>query len=227
MLSSTRTLRRTYRRARQNRSIRTRFGLTLIELLLVLVIMVIAAALVVPRLSEAEGRRSLLTAADQLNGSLVSTRQQSLAAGQTMFLIYQAGTPLYAVVPEPIDDETRNQFDQVTTMLSQVAGSYDPATDQGGLLEGTTGIRKLPVGTQFLSGVSGIAQANDMSGMQAEILGMPYVAFAPDGTTDDAVLELVNEETDQIAIQLRGLTGTARVGELIPAGSIVGGTVQP
>lgn len=204
-----------------------RRGLTLIELLLVLVIIVIAAALVVPRLSEAEGRRALMTAADQLHGSLVSARQQSVAEGQSVFLIYQAGTPLYAVVPEPIDDETRTQFDQVTTTLSQVIGTYDPATDEGGTLNDTTGIRKLPLGTQFLSGEAGSAQANDISGMQAEILGLPYIAFAPDGTTDDAVLELINEDSDQVSIQLRGLTGTARIGELLPGNMIVGSAVQP
>jgi len=202
-------------------------GLTLIELMLVLVIMVIAAALVVPRLSDAESRRALQTAADQLNGSLVSARQESLAAGQSMFVIYQTGTPLYAVVPEPIDEASRTEFDRVTTWLSQFADTYDPAQDAGNTPEGTPGIRKLPLGTQFLTGESGVAQASDNSGVQAEILGLPFITFAPDGTTDDSVVELVNEDSDRIVIQLRGLTGTARVGELIPAGSLTAGVAQP
>ena len=203
-----------------------RDGLTLIELLLVLVIFAITAALVFPRLFDAESRQSLRGAADQLNGSLVSTRHQSMAEGQSLFLLYQVGTPLYAVVAEPLDDETRGQFDQVTTTLSQIADSYEQDNDFVFTLDGTTGIRTLPTGIRFFGGESGVGQANDTSAIQAEIAGLPFIAFAPDGTTDDAVIELVNDDLDVIAIQLRGLTGTPRIGEMT-SGIPIGGPVQP
>ena len=93
-------------------------------------------------------------------------------------------------------------------------------------LEGTTGIRKLPIGTRFLASETATAQANDVSSIQAEISGLPFITFAPDGTTDDAVVELVNDDFDRIAIQLRGLTGTARIGELM-LGTQNGGPIQP
>ena len=194
---------------------RFRGGLTLVELLLVLVIMVIAAALVVPRLFNSQQRQTLRSAADQLNAVLLSTRQQSMVDGQQLFLLYEAGTPFFAVVPEPMDDTTRGEFEQVTSTLSQIASSYDPANEVAGSLRGTTGIRKLPMGTRFLAGDTGVAGPSDLTTIAADISGLPFVAFAPDGTTDDAILELVNDDFDRIAVQLRGLTGTSQVGELV------------
>ena len=186
------------------------------ELLLVLVIMAIMAAMVLPRLFEVEARQALRSAADQLNGNMVDARQQAMVSGQTMFMLFQFETGLYGVVPEPIDQETIATFEQVTQLLTQAAES-SRMTGTGGStnLSQITGIEQLPAGVKFLTGQAGVAQTNDTSAIQADLSGLPYIAFAPDGTTDDTIIQLISEEQDRITVQLRGLTGAIRIGELV------------
>lgn len=202
---------------------RVRSGFTLMELMLVLAITAIVAAFVIPRLFNVQGREVLRNGANQLSGAMLDARHQAISTGQTTFLMYQANSGLYAIAPEPIDEASSEQFNQVTQLLSQVASSASsPAAD--GLADYQTGnsgvVEQLPRGVRFLVGQTGEAQENDMQGIQAEISGLPYVAFAPDGTSDDAILELTNEDLDRITVQLRGLTGAVRVGELVPNGVV-------
>lgn len=194
---------------------RMRQGLSLMELLLVLVIMAVVAAMILPQLFGVEARQALRSAADQLNGTMVDARQQAMVSGQTMFMLFQFETGLYAVVPEPIDQETTARFDQVTNLLTQAAeSSRMSGMETSTNLSNITGVEQLPSGARFLTGQAGVAQPNDTSAIQADLSGLPYIAFAPDGTTDDAIIQLISEEQDRITVQLRGLTGAIRIGEL-------------
>lgn len=221
-----RSRRRTTQRSRAGRK-RERHGFSLMELLLVLAIMAIIAAMILPQLFGVQGRQSLRNAADQLNGAMVDARQQAMVSGQTMYMLFQFDSGMYAVVPEPIDQETTAQFEQVTSALSQAANlsrltGNEDTTSRIDL----PGVDRLPAGVQILTGQAGEAQAENAATVQADISGLPYVAFAPDGTTDDAILQLVSEEQDQITVQLRGLTGAIRIGELVGPNQVGVGAVQ-
>ncbi len=203
-----------------------RAGLTLIELLLVLVIMVLAAAWVFPRMFDAQGRHTLRTAGDQLEASLVDARHQAMAQGQSMLLVYHFGTPYYAVVPEPDDEPSRQNFNQVIQSLTQMAAMLRPDREPVALPDGLPGMARLPSGTLFLSGEFGTTQASEPGRIQAEIAGLPFVLFAPDGTTDDALFFLANDSMAQIYVQLRGLTGTVTVADATTGPGIATGS-QP
>ena len=95
-------------------------------------------------------------------------------------------------------------------------GAAAPTTNFAGAA--TTTDRQLPEGMSFTGierGSDSRVMAADMQLNQASITATtPPVVFYPDGTSSDATLTITNGEGKYITVNLRGLTGVARVGEV-------------
>jgi prepilin-type N-terminal cleavage/methylation domain-containing protein len=184
--------------------IRSRGGVTLLELLLVLALLVVIAAISVPLLEGSFSRATLYGAGDLLRGAWAKARLSAMQSGQTHAFRYEPLGSRFQIValnalgaPEhselmPEDPETREETTEFVR-LSQ---------------------NRLPDGAVFHSGnVASSAKTLATMPMTAESGWSPPILFYPDGTTSDATLLLINDRQLAIRVTLRGLTGISQTAE--------------
>jgi type II secretion system protein H len=188
---------------------RARGAFTLIELLLVLCMLVIAATMAWPKLTGVVAGQRLRSGADQVRVEWSRARVQAMSKGQIV---------LFRFVPNG------NQF-RLENRASDESVDQDP-TDTGSAPGAASDAaasrpRQLPRGVQFAGGQvaadSRAVQAeNDQSQPPISEDGGSWsdpIFFYPDGTTSTARIALTNEYHRRMEISLRGLTGVARVQE--------------
>jgi Tfp pilus assembly protein FimT len=197
-----RMLRPPHRQARDS-------GYTLLETVLVLALIVAIAGLTWPALKGPMATQRLKRAAEAVRTEWVKARSKAITTGETLTFRYQAGS---------------GQFDVQTysTADGQLAtGSKTMTTADGAqLLPSAMARARLPEGVVFLSDatasseprVAGFGATEDAGGWSDGIL------FYPDGTATNARVVVQGESGRQLAIELRGLTGTSSVGAIALAG---------
>ncbi len=179
-----------------------RRGLTLIEILLVLALLVIISAIAIPTLQGSFSRASLHSGGDVLRGAWAKARLAAMQSGQTHAFRYELNGERFQIatlgamsLPEnnqlvPVDpEETPNESGRVS--LSQ---------------------NQLPSGVTFIGG--DVSSSNQLLAMQPDVGEGPWsspILFYPDGTTSDASLLLSNDREVTIRVTLRGLTGVASI----------------
>ena len=231
-------------------------GLTLLELILVLAIVVIVVSLAVPRLLGVAGRQALQGAAAEIHNGLLDSRTRAMRTGQSHWLIYAPESPYYAVLADPMTEAEWARWEQVQAELQQRVSQLAMAREvRASTALGTAAVRTLPRDTRFIDsaavsaslgaagvvsgsfgnapgvnassgGTAGAASGGGMSGMGAGMpgggtgvsptpqLAFPAVRFGPDGSSDDGLIVIADLAGNQIPVVVRGLTGTAEVGEL-------------
>ena len=182
-----------------------RQGFTLLEISLVLAIMVVVAAVAWPALRTAFQTRRLKAAADQLRTEFGAARVEAMSSGAGQIVRCDPGERTYEV--KPFDDldayvEAENIANE-ETLMSQPPGGEN------------RGAKQLPEGVTFVASHAVIdsraaAVAAGMIGGTADT-EFQDILFYPDGTTSTAEVTIKNERGKYITIQLRGLTGVARV----------------
>lgn len=171
---------------------RSRDGVTLIELLLVMALIVIVMGLAVPTFFGGLRMQQLRSAADQLRSDLAQARNRSMSSGQTLGLIYTENSYTVGPAGDLIDENEGN----TTTPVFQQA-------------------QTLPDGIK-LAGMSGQgtprdSAANPGDGTTAPSAGEVFAYFYPDGTTSTVEFELTNDKNEKLIVSLRGITGVALV----------------
>ena len=184
--------------SRYTSTVRGSAGMTLVELLLVLVLLVVVASLAVPVLEGSFASVRLKRAADQVMTDFSQARTHAIESGQ----VYQ-----FRFKP-------RGNGYRVDTWRRTMDGN-DPASESTELwsLE-----KELPVQVTFDSGR--LAERTESGQHQAISLGdssewSAPVFFFPDGSTSTASVLLKNQRQHFQRITLRALTGVARASDLL------------
>lgn len=175
-----------------SRATMTKRGYTLVEVLLVLALLVLAAGLAAPVIFHGGARATLQDAAEKVSQMWGRARLDAASSGQTYVFRCASGgmscetAPLGATAVEVIDPNDP-VLDQTTTL------ELDESVVIHSLLVGE------PAGAELVGGEVASSSA------------MPVVIFRPDGATSDAEAILQHESGRQIRVTLRGLTGATRV----------------
>lgn len=179
-----------------------RRGFTLLELMLVLVVMVIIASFALPAMDRMLDGQKVEKGAGLVRAGLGRARVSAIRSGKVHAFVYRPGSAAMAVVP-----------------LDSLAGgagleeTFTAALDANRVSDADASERLLPRSVQFVSSAvmdtSRSAAAIEESGTAAPT-AMQYILFYPDGTCQDAQLEIGNSAGRRQRITLRGLTGTSR-----------------
>lgn len=178
-----------------------RFGLTLIELLLVLAILVIVLALAAPAFTNAFESQRLRKSADLVRTEMMRARIRSIKTGEDYVFFYLPGTNQFGSAP------FSSSFSGTSVM------SVSPQTSNSSLFEFGSGL--LPDGILFEAGEIQVDERAAIQGAEGGAIGLAngaqQILFYPDGSCQDAQVVISLKEEIYVQVSLRGLTGTAKV----------------
>lgn len=190
-----------------------RQGFTLLEMLLVLAIIVAVAALAAPAMRGMIQSARLRAAGDTVRTEWTRAHVKAMKTGRIQVFRYELGGAKYTIQPWIAGD------DAIESSAPAVAGFgvADETQDTANVGEG----RELPEGTMFVAGDAAFesrAMAVEQTAMESTQFESEWsrpILFYPDGTTSDAFVVVANENKVGLKIDLRGMTGTAVVGDVI------------
>jgi prepilin-type N-terminal cleavage/methylation domain-containing protein len=179
----------------------TRRAFTLLEVVLVLALIVVLAALTLPALEGPLATRRLQSAADQVRTTWTRARLWAVDSGQVQVFTCDVAAGTYRV--ESLGDQLE---------ASRVVPASDESQTTVPRAPGYEG--RLPEEVVFYLGTADAStpQASSVAAQGAD--GIPPLVFYPDGTCSTAEVWLANASGQAIPVRLRGLTGTAMVGEV-------------
>jgi prepilin-type N-terminal cleavage/methylation domain-containing protein len=203
------------------RSLRHPRGLTLIEVMLVLCIMTILAALAWPAVNQMLKNQNLRLAADRLKTVWLRARLDAMNSGRVLRFSYDPLNGAYRLESgageNNADVSSSSSAGDNSAPQVQEKTSFDAATgDYVPLLREDT----LPEGIRFVLMNATASNRDNTAGQMPggfginEQLQSTPVFFYPDGSTSTARLVLGNDQDRGIALSLRGLTGVVTVGEI-------------
>ena len=176
-------------------------GFTLVEVLLVLTLLVILAAIAAPGMSSGLSRSRLDQAAETLRTSWSQARLDAASTGQTLRFQCRIGENWGCIAP-------------ATMPLAEITSGVAAANSEE--VPGSTGAGKAEqyqlsdvVFKQLL--VAQQPADPPIGGSVREGEFSAAVLFRPDGTTSDAEAILESSDGRRVRVTLRGLTGSARI----------------
>ena len=182
--------------AGQRREARRRSAFTMLELMLVLAIIIVVAALAVPAVQGTIDNQAISSGADRVRVAMGQARVKAIRSGKVYAFFYQRGGQRFDVAP-------LENFGQ----LSSGRNNGRPVNAQDRELSDNW----LPRQVRF---VAGETQTDSRSNAAQESSGggasTDAVLFYPDGTSQDAKLFVQDEGGRTMAVELRGLTGLAK-----------------
>jgi len=177
-----------------------------LELLLVLTLLLVAAAISWPTVVGLYQRHQLQTAAEQVRVQLSGARVRAIQSGAVYQFRFEPGGQRFLVVP----------FD-----VAAPSGDIDSSTDNGGSFSGT-----LPEGMRFQAseaypitvaqmGAEWLAALPDAQQLQSVGWSSPFL-FSPDGSAaTDSTFDVVDENERFVSLSVRGLTAAVAVGPVL------------
>lgn len=190
-----------------------RRGMTLIELMLVLAILVAVAAVAAPAIKGPLEDFRLRRSAELLRARWGKARVQAMRTGQTMMFRFQTGTGIYEIRPWMTGEVLLEG-----NTLGLALPAADPALAAGPVVEP----EELAEGVSFY-GIQSTTSSRDafiqQLALQQDPSGewSPPVLFYPDGTSSTLRIVLKNERQTFVMVKLRGLTGVAEVSDYLSA----------
>ncbi|REK11451.1 MAG: prepilin-type N-terminal cleavage/methylation domain-containing protein [Planctomycetota bacterium] len=181
-----------------------RRGYTLSEMLVVLGVLVMVAALAQPALRSALGDSRLRSAARRVRAELAKTRLRAMQSGQAQRFRYQPGAGRFEVAPADYDAETERSEPAVEHETAAGGDTEKLPTPGKKVVE-----QELPEGVAFVDAEEMLSAAPPVD---EEGWSEPIV-FYPNGRTADARIRLRGERDAVVDLSLRGLTGVATVGK--------------
>jgi type II secretion system protein H len=187
-----------------------RSGLTLIEILLVLAILVVVAAAAAPAFRGAMQDAELRSAADGIRTEWTRAHVAAMKTGRIQVFRYEQGGRKYSVQPWIAGDDALEGNESADT------GFGAPAGEDNVLGDGF----ELPEGTLFTEGAAQ-QESRSLAVEQAAASATSFesewsapILFYPDGSTSDAYVVIGNEREVGIRVDLRGMTGAAKVSDI-------------
>lgn len=179
--------------------VRRRKAFTLLELMLVISILVVMAALATPSIQRTFSRQALQKGADRVRVSMGQARVRAIRTGEEHALFYSPRGSWFNVAPFSAFAEQK-----------RLAGRRLQQVSEGTVSNFEEDL--LPRGIRFFSGqtlVDSRSAAVLADGADSDE-AVAMILFYPDGTSQDARLLFENEEHLLVQLELRGLTGLAR-----------------
>ena len=178
-----------------------RFGLTLLEVCLVLAILVVIAGISLPLMEGTLSRAALEGGSDLLRGAWAKARLAAMQSGETyVFRFEPQGSRFQIVALDSLGAPELNE-------LAPDENDAEPFTSQIVSLSDN----RLPDGIVFTGG--DVSLSNQLMAMLPTATEGPWsqpILFHPDGTTSDAYVLLANNRQITMRVSLRGLTGISQ-----------------
>ena len=209
---------------------RHRTAFTLLEILLVMVVIVIVSTIAIVNLRHAFANTRLKKGAESVRAEFARARIKAIKSGQTQVFRHLVGDNGYITSPH---SSTEDLLESDARFIDAASLGLD--IEEGNAAEQNVGgfgaandTEQLPEGVYFMgSDVSMDARAEsqlsnypDLAGSDAAGgWGVP-VFFFPDGSTTTARMVLANKKGFAVSVELRGLTGIARIGTMRAASEI-------
>ena len=182
-----------------------RNGLTLIEVILVLSLLVVIGAVSVPYLNGSFSRAHLHGASDVVRDAFARGRLAAVQTGQTHVLRFEPKGSRYQIVP----------LDHLGLPETSALPPDDPDAEHSPHDMLRVSQARLPDNVIFAAGdVAASNQVAALLGAPADEAWSAPVLFNPDGTTSDASVLLQNDQGQTIRVTLRGMTGIASASEV-------------
>jgi len=186
-------------------------GYTLMEMMLVLALLVVIAAISAPALRGVMQRANLVAAGDTVRVEFARAHVKAMKTGRIQVFRFEQGGRLYRVQPFVGGD------DELETNLPDSTATEGLALDvnaSGGSAPDVGEEKELPEGTTFAAGDAaeesrGLAVSDAVAG---EGQWSRPILFYPDGSSSDAFIVVADEFERGLRIDLSGLTGSAKVG---------------
>lgn len=188
-----------------------RRGFTLLELMLVLAVLVVIAAMTMPALGRVVETQRLKQGADQVRAAWMRTHLIAMRTGKLQMFRYENGGNRFRVETWYAAEEEVEGKDATDDQNLRSAVQAPPEVEQGE--------QALPDDVVFSAGDAendnrslkieeDVSQSSGGGGWSRPIL------FYPDGSTSTAHLVVSNKKGRAIRVDLRGLTGGVTVGEI-------------
>lgn len=177
---------------------RSRAAFTLMELVLVVAIVIVVAALATPSIQRTFSRQALQRGADRVRVAMGQARVRAIRTGEEHAVFYSPEGSWFNVAPFSAFAQQKELAGKRRADIG--AGNFSNFEDD-----------LLPKGVRFSSGETDVdsrAAAVLADGDSEEAIAM--ILFYPDGTSQDARLFFENNDRLLVQLELRGLTGLAR-----------------
>lgn len=218
--------------ARQNSRTATRSGparqsargMTLIEILVVLALLVVIGGLVVPIFAGSIASVRLRRAGDQVLTGWSRARAEAIESGQPYQFRFTPETGTFVIEPWTgllgTQGNSANRATPATASTTTTTTTTTSAATTAAASSSTVSNTALPEEIIFQSGE--LAVEDFQSGERSvtslqdagESLSTP-ILFFPDGTASDASILLTNGKKQFVRVTLRGLTGVGRASEVL------------
>lgn len=193
-----------------------RRGVTLLEMLLVLGLLVAIAAMTLPTVSRPLENHRLRKSADQVRAEWTKARALAMESGRTYVFRYEPDADGYEVEPWYSDEDYLE-----SSQLSGVGGVGTPVAAPNALTSTPVVTKHLPEGIVFVTSDTTQAareqfavQGTNALRNQDNSMSSP-IFFYPDGTSSTARLFVKNPRAYYVKLTLRGLTGVVYVSDLL------------
>jgi type II secretory pathway pseudopilin PulG len=188
-------------------------GYTVLELLLVLAVVGMLAAVAWPSVMRMQADHDLSAAVEQVRQQLASARTRAVHSGTAYQFRFEPNGRKYCVVPfeaepEPVNASSASSVPVGEEALQRAAGelsrrvSFRSPTPSPG---GSTAAAKLP---------EGVFRGLPNAGALASVGWSAPLVFSPDGSAIDAVLTIADQRGYCVDVTVRGLTGGVTVGPM-------------
>ncbi|QGJ71089.1 Hypothetical protein PBC10988_27920 [Planctomycetales bacterium 10988] len=179
-------------------------GLTIWEIMLVLAIVAVMAAMAVPALEGPLATQRLRSGAETIRAAWVKARVEAMKSGEVLTFRYSPETS-----------------DFMLETFAPMSGGTNFAGLEMDATAGTSTAQPdatLPDGITFVESETmsdARSQYWTMQGETAEVAEAAPIFFYPDGTTSTASLWLGNERGHLIRLDIRGITGVVKVSDVL------------
>ena len=167
----------------------------MLELILVLAIVIVVAALAVPAVEGTINRQAIVSATDRVRVAMGQARVKAIRTGDVHALFYQRGGQWFDVAP-----------------LSQHAQLPIPQSNNVSLSTRNRELNEnwLPRQVRFAAGQAKLDYRSQTAKEASDGAPVDAILFYPDGTSQDARILLQDDRSSLMAVELRGLTGMAK-----------------
>ncbi len=211
---------------------RRRGGLTLMEILLVLALLVAISAISLPALKGPMENQRLRASGDIVRVEWSRARVKAMESGRTYVFRHQPELGTFKIEPWYMEDDYLESSDVNTGMGGGAAGGINglqvnEALSSGGLVNptsttatSTTELGELPEGVVFVGSESEMDDRSAFITLTTadageEALWSPPIFFYPDGTSSTSRILIRNGRGRYVMVSVRGLTGVVQVSDLL------------
>ena len=193
-------------------------GFTLLELLLVLAIMSVLAAIAIPQVAWILGDRRIIRGAKLIREELMLARIEAMRGGRVLMVDAMLETNSLRVRPYHSLADSVNALDQTGSQSALLSGADQ--TQIVPLVQDETDLREIELPDDVV--IQSVAVVSSVRAMeieqatlsnQAEGFSQP-ILFYPDGTTSTAAITVSHAVHGRITVKLRGITGDVTFTEL-------------